>query len=90
MQEVVHFKNGLYIFTGIHDTIAPKSVVFKIKVPHVIREGVSKFEIKEVYLDNGIVMVKTQSINCFDNGTKEIIRPETEIMDLYQIQTLAD
>ena len=56
------------------------------KVGDVIREGLSTFEVKEVYLDDGIVMVKAKSLNSFDNGSKIIIRPESEIMDMYRIQ----
>lgn len=57
------------------------------KAGDVIRDGLSKFEIKEVYWDNGIVMVKAKSLNSIDNGSKVIIRPESEIMDIYRIQS---
>lgn len=51
------------------------------------RKGVSRFVVKKIFSEEGVIMVQAQSINSFDNTskTKTITYPEVEMLSMYRI-----
>lgn len=51
------------------------------------RKGISRFVVKKIFSEEGVIMVQAQSINSFDNTskTKTITYPEVEMLSMYRI-----
>ena len=55
------------------------------KVGDLIRSGLTKFEVTDIFSDNDMVMVTACSVNSFDNKSRTITLPELEMMQYYRI-----
>ncbi|MCQ4022801.1 hypothetical protein [Ruminococcus sp. zg-924] len=60
----------------------PKGTFYK--VGDEVREGIVKFRIDNIFMDNGDVMITATSLNGFSNN-KIIMKKETEMMRYYRI-----
>lgn len=55
------------------------------KVGDLIRSGLTKFEVTDIWADNDTIMVSARSVNSFDNKSRTITLPELEMMQYYRI-----
>ena len=55
------------------------------KVGDLIRSGLTKFEVTDIFSDNDMVMVTACSVNSFDNKSRTITLPSLEMMQYYRI-----
>ena len=49
------------------------------------RKGISRFIVKNIFSEDGVVMVEAKSLNSFDENTK-VIKPEVEMIGMYRIE----
>ena len=55
------------------------------KVGDLIRSGLTKFEVTDIFADNDTIMVSARSVNNIDKKSRTITLPELEMMQYYRI-----